>query len=161
MVYALAGRRAKDFARTENGKLKTQNSLRIDWAGLIVGFESRSQQITHFFDRETGDVEQVLVREAARHAEMSADPRYIPLPRDRGERTRGDLEGFLALCEDAGCRARLEAALAGPEFAAQYRKILLAYPKEEARFFQYKEHQALFRAQEWLRELGYPQPRPD
>ena len=28
--------------------------MRIDWEGLIVGFESRSQKITHFFDRETG-----------------------------------------------------------------------------------------------------------
>ena len=66
--------------------------FRIDWEGLIVGFESRSQKITHFFDRETGDVEQVLEREAARHAEMSFNPRFIALPRDQGERTVGDLE---------------------------------------------------------------------
>ena len=30
--------------------------MNIDWEGLIVGFESRSRQITHFFDRETGDL---------------------------------------------------------------------------------------------------------
>ena len=27
----------------------------IDWEGLVVGFESRSRQITHFFDRQTGE----------------------------------------------------------------------------------------------------------
>jgi len=131
---------------------------RIDWEGLIVGFESRSQQITHFFDRETGDVEQVLVREAERHARMSADPRYVALPRDRGERTIGDLEEFLARCEDPACRRELEAALRAAGSAAAYREALLRYPKEEARFFQFKEHRALERAKDWLREMGIPFP---
>jgi hypothetical protein len=128
--------------------------MRIDWAGLIVGFESRSHQITHFFDRETGDVEQVLVRDAARHAAMSSDARYVPLPRDEGERTRGDLESFLGECEDETCRMLLARALESADFAGEYRRVLLDYPREESRFFQFKEHEALRRAQEWLRALG-------
>jgi hypothetical protein len=130
--------------------------MRIDWEGLIVGFESRSHQITHFFDRETGDVEQVLERDAARHAAMSRDPRYAALPRDEGERTRGDLEAFLAQCPDAACREALSAALRRDDFASLYRDVLLRYPKEEARFFQFKEHQALERAQHWLESIGVP-----
>jgi hypothetical protein len=135
-------------------------TLRIDWEGLIVGFESRSQQITHFFDRETGDVEQVLARDAERHARMSADSRFLALPRDRGERTLGDLEEFLPLCEDDACRRQLSAALQAAGSAALYRETLMRYPKEEARFFQFKEHQALARAQEWLTEMGIPFPAP-
>jgi hypothetical protein len=133
---------------------------RIDWEGLIVGFESRSLQITHFFDRETGDVEQVLLRDAERHAQFSADLRYLALPRDRGERSLGDLEEFLSHCEDAACRRELSAALQGAGSAAVYRETLLRYPKEEARFFQFKEHQALARAQAWLREMGIPFQEP-
>jgi len=135
-------------------------ALRIDWEGLIVGFESRSQQITHFFDRETGDVEQVLVRDEARHTRMSADERYLALPRDRGERSLGDLEEFLPRCEDSACRRELERALQAAGSAAVYRDALTRYPKEEARFFQFKEHQALERAQAWLREMGIPFPLP-
>ncbi len=127
---------------------------KIDWEGLIVAFESRSHKITHFFDRETGDVEQVLERDAGRHAEISADPRYVALPRDRGERTRGDLEEFLRHCEDEQCRQELRAALASGNAAAAYREALLRHPNEEARFFQFKEHQALERAQQWLAEMG-------
>ena len=56
----------------------------IDWEGLTVAFENRSQKITHFFDRETGDVVQVLEQDAARHAELAGDP---ALPR-RCPRTR-------------------------------------------------------------------------
>ena len=135
-------------------------TLRIDWEGLIVAFESRSHQITHFFDRETGNVEQVLERDATRHAEMSADPRYAALPRDRGERTRGDLEEFIPKCEDPECRRQLATALADENPARLYRETLLRYPKEEARFFQFKEHQALERAQLWLTEMGIPFARP-
>jgi len=132
----------------------------IDWEGLIVGFESRSHRITHFFDRQTGDVEQVLERDAARHEAMSRDPRYLALPRDEGERSRGDLEEFLGRCEDAECRQDLRAALDSSEAAARYREALLRHPKEEARFFQFKEHQALERAQKWLSEMRIPFAKP-
>ncbi|MDQ6893204.1 MAG: UPF0158 family protein [Acidobacteriota bacterium] len=135
--------------------------LRIDWEGLIVAFESRSQQITHFFDRETGDVEQALVRDPARHREFSEDPRFVALPRDEGERSRGDLDQFLSRCEDDDCRRELSRALESQEPAVPYRQTLLRYPKEEARFFQFKEHQALERAQEWLAAQGVPFRKPD
>lgn len=134
--------------------------MNIDWEGLIVGFESRSLQITHFFDRQSGDVEQVLERDAERHAAMSRDPRYLALPRDEGERSRGDLERFLAHCEDLECRGALAAALSAPEPASQYREVLVRYPGEEARFFQFKEHQALERAQGWLAAMGIPFEKP-
>ena len=129
-------------------------SFEIDWAGLIVGFESRSQQITHFFDRETGDVEQVLERDRQRHADFASNPRYLALPRDAGERTIGDLEEFLPHCADERCRRELAAALAGASSAGAYRETLLRYPGEEARFFQFKEEQALRRAREWLEANG-------
>jgi uncharacterized protein UPF0158 len=135
-------------------------AIRIDWEGLIVGFESRSHQITHFFDRETGDVEQVLARDEERHAEMSADPRYVALPRDRGERSVGDLEEFLERCEDEACRRELSQALRAAGSAATYRETLVRYPKEEARFFQFKEHRALERARAWLEEMKIPFPKP-
>ncbi len=134
--------------------------MNIDWEGLIVGFESRSRQITHFFDRQTGNVEQVLERDAERHAAMSRDPRYLALPRDEGERSRGDLEDFLEHCGDAGCRRALEAALAEGEPAPRYREVLLRHPGEEARFFQFKEHQALERAERWLASVGVPFTKP-
>jgi len=126
----------------------------IDWEGLVVGFESRSQKITHFFDRQTGDVVQVLEKDAARHAELSSDPRYAALPKDGGERSRGDLEDFAAHCEDEACRRDLGAALASADAAASFRAALLKHPKEESHFFQFKERRARERAVEWLKAEG-------
>ena len=128
--------------------------LDVDWEGLVVGFESRSSQITHFFDRQTGEVVQVLERDREKHAALTADTRYLALPRDRGERSRGDLEEFAALCEDAAARRDLEAALSSPDFASTYRAALLRHPKEESRFFQFKQRRARERAEEWLAGIG-------
>jgi len=125
----------------------------IDWEGLVVAFENRSHKITHFFDRQTGDVVQVLDREAERHGALAADPRYAALPRDAGERSRGDLVDFAAHCDDADCRKDLEAALASSSPEA-FRNALLKHPKQEAHFFQFKERRARERAVEWLRSQG-------
>jgi hypothetical protein len=126
----------------------------IDWEGLIVGFESRSHKITHFFDRQTGDVVQVLVQDAPRHAELSADSRYAALPRDQGERSRGDLDEFAAHCLDEACRRELLESLKRDDPAGEFRKTLLRHPKEEAHFFQFKERRAKERATAWLKEEG-------
>jgi hypothetical protein len=131
-------------------------TIRIDWEGLIVGFESRSPRITHFFDRETGDVEQALVQDADRHRAFESDPRFVALPRDQGERTRGDLEAFLPVCQDESCRRALAQTLQSADPAPSFRRVLLEFPKEEARFFQFKEHQALARAEAWLALQGIP-----
>ncbi|HEY6066244.1 MAG TPA: UPF0158 family protein [Thermoanaerobaculia bacterium] len=130
--------------------------LEVDWEGLVVGFESRSRQITHFFDRQSGEVIQVLERDAARHAAMSADPRYVALPRDAGERSRGDLEDFATQCEDAACQRDLAAALAADDFVSRYRDALRRHAREESRFFQFKQRRARERAEEWLTAAGIP-----
>lgn len=132
----------------------------VDWEGLVVAFESRSHQITHFFDRKTGEVEQVLERDAPRHAAMNADARYAAVPRDQGERSRGDLEEFAGQCQEAACGRELAAALGGENFAAAFRQVLMRYPKEECRFFQFKERRAQERAQAWLTSLGIAHEKP-
>ena len=128
--------------------------VEIDWEGLIVAFENRSQKITHFFDRQTGDVVQVLDRDAERHATLSADPRYAALPKDSGERSLGDLEEFARHCEDAACRGDLAAALTAGDPASGFRAALRGHPKEEAHFFQFKERRAKERATDWLKAEG-------
>jgi hypothetical protein len=131
--------------------------MTLDWEGLVVGFESRSQQITHFLDRETGDVVQVVeTRDPTRHAELSASSRYLALPRDRGERGAGEMELFLSEVEDEKARADLRSALGAGDPAAAYREALRGHPREESRFFQFKERRARERAEEWLAAMGIP-----
>ncbi len=131
--------------------------LDIDWEGLVVAFENRSKKITHFFDRQTGDVVQVLATDAARHAALSEDPRYAALPKDQGERSLGDLDAFARHCEDPDCGRDLRKALESPDPPLEFREALRRHPKEEAHFFQFKEKRARDRAVEWVRSHGIAQ----
>ena len=131
--------------------------MNLDWEGLVVGFESRSHQITHFFDRETGDVIQVVeARDPARYAELSGSARHVALPKDRGERGVGEMELFLDEVASESARSDLSAALSAADPAAAYREALLAHPQEEGKFFQFKQRRARDRAEEWLTSLGIP-----
>jgi hypothetical protein len=85
---------------------------------------------------------------------MSADRRYAALPRDEGERSRGDLADFARHCEDEACRRDLLESLEKDDAAGEFRKTLLRHPKEEAHFFQFKERRAKERAKEWLKTEG-------
>ncbi len=131
--------------------------MTIDWEGLVVGFESRSSLITHFLDRESGDVVQVVeARDPSRHAELSASPRHLALPKDRGERGVGEMQLFLGEVEDEKVREALKTALSAPDPADAYRTLLMEYPREEAKYFQFKERRARERAEEWLASMGVP-----
>ena len=89
---------------------------------------------------------------------MSADSRYDALPRDQGERTSATSRNSSRGCEDAACRRELAAAPARRRLGGRLPGDATRYPKEEARFFQFKEHQALARAQAWLTQMGIPFP---
>jgi hypothetical protein len=129
----------------------------IDWEGIVVAFESRSQLITHFFDRETGEVVQIVKeRDPARHEELTASPRYFALPKDHGERGRGEMELFLSEVESENLRTALRKALGTPDPALAYREALRSDPREESRFFQFKQRRARERAEQWLASMGIP-----
>ncbi|MGH9440749.1 MAG: UPF0158 family protein [Thermoanaerobaculia bacterium] len=131
--------------------------MNIDWEGIVVAFESRSQLITHFLDRETGEVLQVVRdRDPRKHEELTASPRFLAVPTDHGERGVGEMELFLAEVEKDALRAKLRSALASPEPALAYREALLTDAREESRFFQFKQRHARERAEAWLASMGIP-----
>ncbi len=137
--------------------------MNIDWEGIVVAFESRSQLITHFFDRESGEVVQVVrERDPHRHDELSASPRFLALPKDHGERGMGEMELFLTETENERLREKLRTALSEPDPALSFREALRADGREEARFFQFKQRRARERAEGWLASMGIPfDSKPD
>jgi hypothetical protein len=131
--------------------------MNIDWEGIVVAFESRSQLITHFFDRESGEVIQVVrEREPQKHDELAASPRYAALPKDHGERGMGEMELFLGEIENERLRETLRATLSGPDPGLSFREALRLDGREEAKFFQFKQRRARERAEAWLASTGIP-----
>ena len=129
--------------------------MTIDWEGLVVAFENRSQQITHFFDRRSGEVAQCVAgREPQRHAELVESKFHLALPKDHGERGRGEMEAFLAEIEEDRTKAELRQALESEDPAESLREALQKHAREEALFFQFKYRRARERAEMWLAENG-------
>lgn len=129
--------------------------MNIDWEGLVVAFESRSQLITHFFDRESGEVVQVVKeRDPKKHDELTASARFVAVPKDHGERGVGEIELFLAEVENGKLREKLGASLSAEQPELSFREALVADAREEARFFQFKQRRARERAEEWLAATG-------
>ena len=131
--------------------------MNVDWEGLVVAFESRSQLITHFFDRETGEVVQVVIeRDPKKHEELSTTSRFAAVPKDHGERGVEEIRLFLADVEDAKLREKLRASLSAAQPEVAFREALLSDAREESRFFQFKQRRARERAEEWLSSIGVP-----
>ena len=131
--------------------------MNIDWEGIVVAFESRSQLITHFFDRETGEVVQVVrERDPQKHDELTASARFVALPKDHGERGLGEMELFLAEVENDRLREKLRATLSEADPSLPYRDALRADGREEAKYFQFKQRRARERAEAWLASMGIP-----
>jgi hypothetical protein len=129
--------------------------MNIDWEGLVVAFESRSQLITHFFDRQTGEVVQVVrERDPKRHEELTASAQFIAVPKDHGERGIGEIELFLPAVENEKLREKLGASLSAEQPELSFREALISDAREEARFFQFKQRRARERAEEWLSSTG-------
>ena len=134
----------------------------VDWEGLVVAFESRSRQITHFFDRQTGDVVQVLERDAARHARAVGRPALRRAAARRGRALARRPRGVRGALRGRGVppRPRGGAGAAAIPHALSH-GAPASSPKEEARFFQFKERRARERAQAWLAEIGIPFRKPE
>ena len=137
--------------------------MNIDWEGIVVAFESRSQLITHFFDRESGEVVQVVKeRDPLRHDDLTASARYVALPKDRGERGKGEMELFLGEVENGRLVEKLRGTFSGPDPELAYREALRTDGREEAKFFQFKQRRARERAEAWLTSMGIPfEQRPE
>ena len=129
--------------------------MNIDWEGIVVAFESRSQLITHFFDRESGEVVQVVKeRDPRKHDELTASSSFIALPKDQGERGLGEIELFLSELENERLVERLRKTLSDGDPELSFREALRADGREESKFFQFKQRRARERAEAWLSSMG-------
>ena len=112
------------------GGARISPAMNIDWEGLIVGFESRSEP-DHALLRPR-DGRRRAGAQARHRAPRGDEPRTsltLALPRDEGERSRGDLEEFLGHCEDPSAGGRWKPGARGRGLRPAYRETLLRYPK--------------------------------
>lgn len=87
---------------------------------------------------------------AADEIERGYGSRYVGIPQDDSHTAYGDMEDFIGTVQDDDLRARLSSAIRGRGAFRRFKDVLLDYPREENRWFAFKDEQVQQRVLGWL-----------
>ncbi len=147
--------------------------LKINWSDLELGSDTGFSSISHFLDLETGEVLMVSdedrdyledpidslqdwekeAAERARAVEEGYGERYIRVPGQDSREGYRDMEHFIGTVASPRLGDRLERAIAGRGAFRRFRDVLAEQPKEETRWYAYKELRLQQRMLDWLESI--------
>ncbi len=138
-----------------------RKKVRFDREELIAVFEDSGFDQSNYLDLETGEVVSVM-REIMDRDEIdeieqrvnSEPERYRIIPSiDSGE-AYGDMVRFIDTIEDKHLVELLSLAISGKGAFRRLKDVLLSYPNERERWFEFQSDLMARRVEEWLQEIG-------
>jgi hypothetical protein len=137
-----------------------RKSLKIDLDELCSAMEDSSYEHEYYLDLETGEIlflsEYMDDEETGKlkdRIEEESD-RYERIPRAESHEGYEDMEDFIATVKDEHLAELLEVAINGRGAFRRFKDVLLRYPEERERWFQFKDERMQERALEWLDDIG-------
>ena len=140
--------------------MEKKRTLKIDLDELCDAMENSSYEVEYYLDLETGkilfvsecmdDVETVKMKN---QIEEELD-RYEPIPKAESYEGYRDMQVFIATVEDDHLAELLEVAINGKGAFRRFKDVLLNYPKEKERWFEFKDDRMEERALEWLESIN-------
>jgi hypothetical protein len=131
--------------------------LKIAWPDLESAFENNAPDVHSYLNLQTGDV--VTVAETTQgtpdfqdRLDMNA-PLAPVRPFSSREQYRW-LQAFITSVEEPALRAKLGGAIDGPGAFRRFKSMLLEFPGERSRWFDFRNQCAHDRIDEWLKSLG-------
>ena len=129
----------------------------IDMEELIDAFENCSVELRYFLDIERGEIiftpgyTGFEEEKEKFHARIDSNPeRYLSIP-ERGSRKGYDeMADFAATVDDENLREKLAIALNGSGAFRRFKDVLLNYPEERQRWFEFRDDRAAECVEEWL-----------
>lgn len=117
-------------------------SIKVNWAYVETAFERNSPDLHSYIDRTTGDVLVVVdgqpEDEENRNRIAGTPEQYVRIdPASSREQYRW-MEQFVASLEDPQLRERLLVAIDGKGAFRRFKDVLLTYPQERERWFNYR-----------------------
>ena len=133
--------------------------LQIDLDEICEAMENSSYENDYFLDLVTGEV--LFVSEYLDDEEKSElkdrieedVDRYEQIPKAESHEGYQDMVDFIATVEDKHLVELLEVAVSGKGAFRRFKDVLLNYPEERDRWFQYKDDRMEERALEWLEDI--------
>ena len=96
-------------------------------------------------DEETGKLKNQIEEELGR---------YEPIPKVESYEGYRDMQSFIATVEDDHLGELLEVAINGKGAFRRFKDVLLNYPKEREKWFEFRDGRMEERALKWLESIG-------
>jgi hypothetical protein len=139
--------------------MEKKRKLKIDLDELYDAMENSSYEVEYYLDLETGeilfvsedmdDVETVKMKNQIEE-ELG---RYELIPKAESYEGYRDMQAFITTVEDDHLSELLEVAINGKGAFRRFKDVLLNYPEERERWFQFKDDRMKERALEWLDDI--------
>jgi hypothetical protein len=139
--------------------MEKKKTLKIGLDELYSAMENSSYEVEYYLDLETGeilfvsedmdDVETVKMKNQIEE-ELG---RYELIPKAESYEGYRDMQAFITTVEDDHLSELLEVAINGKGAFRRFKDVLLNYPEERERWFQFKDDRMKERALEWLDDI--------
>jgi len=139
--------------------MQKKKTLKIDLDELCSAMEDNSYEHEFHLDLETGEI--LFLSEYTDDEEIGKlkgkiegeSDRYEQIPKAESHDGYEVMQGFIATVKDGRLTALLEVAINGKGAFRRFKDVLLDYPEERERWFQFKGAKAQERAREWLDDI--------
>jgi hypothetical protein len=139
--------------------MEKKKILKIDLDELYSAMENSSYEVEYYLDLETGEI--LFVSEGMDDEETGKLKiqigeeldRYELIPKAESYEGYRDMQAFIATVEDDHLSELLEVAINGKGAFRRFKDVLLNYPEERERWFQFKDDRMKERALEWLDDI--------
>jgi len=133
--------------------------LKINLDELCEAMENSSFENDYFLDLETGDILFISEYTDDEETEKLKDrieeefDRYERIPKAESHEGYSYMVDFIATVKDEYLVELLEVAINGKGAFRRFKDVLLNYPEERERWFQFKDDRMEERALEWLDDI--------
>jgi len=140
--------------------MENNKALNIDIGGLCEAMEDSSYENEYYLDLDNGEIlflsEYTDDEETKKLKELIEEDfdRYERIPKAEPHEGYEDMVDFIATVKDERLVELLEVALNGRGAFRRFKDVLLRYPEERERWFQFKDERMQERAHEWLDDIG-------
>lgn len=136
-----------------------KKALNINLDELCEAMEDSSYENEYFLDLETGEIlfisdytDDEETGELKDRIEEDSD-RYERIPKAESHEGYQDMVDFIATVDNEHLVELLEVAINGKGAFRRFKDVLLNYPEERERWFQFKDERMEERALEWLDDI--------
>ncbi|MDO9018273.1 MAG: UPF0158 family protein [Deltaproteobacteria bacterium] len=137
---------------TDEETPREKTRLEISWEALEDAFENNAPEVHSYLHRATGEVLRVVdgVADPTMHQRIAIDASYLRVdPVSSREQYRW-MERFIATVPDGELRTRLVAAIDGKGAFRRFKDVLLTFPTDRERWFQFRTERLRSCMEAWL-----------